>query len=211
MGRRGIRWQWPCLVGAVSCLFQLPALRAEHAGDPEVVAVDSGTWYDAIIASDRPSFVFFQGPGDPDATGAIMGELAKLSRQYAGIATVATVDCGQPAIMEAVCREKAAVPRVPHMRVYAAERKRNPYKKNWYKEHKDYTGGPEARQMSMALQTQLVADSIAHIGSMRDWENWADEGTLPQVRGAPRPTPALPLALLLCFVCTMCTRQLPCR
>lgn len=69
-----------------------------------------------------------------------------------------------------------------HTQVYAAQKKRNPYTRAWWKESVDYTGQLTARAMSMALQSQLVDASITRVRSLADWENWVDQDTLPKVR-----------------------------
>lgn len=69
-----------------------------------------------------------------------------------------------------------------HTQVYAAQKKRNPYTRAWWKESVDYTGQLTARAMSMALQSQLVDASITRVRSLADWENWVDQDALPKVR-----------------------------
>lgn len=149
-------------------------------GEPLVIPIDTSNWEEHINDSPRPAFVYFHGPGT-EHEGPIARELRALAAKYRGIATVAAVDCLDDAIKEAICISKAAVAKVPTMRVYASQRKRNPYTHTWYKEHEEYDGLPTLKHMSMALQSQLVDDSIARIQSMRDWEDWTNDSHLPKV------------------------------
>jgi hypothetical protein len=86
--------------------------------------------------------------------------------------------------MKGLCKAEM-IPQLPHMRVYAAHKKRSPYTKQWYKDYEVYSEIPQARQISMALTSQLVDSGIKRIRSMQDWDNWAvDELVVPQARSS---------------------------
>jgi hypothetical protein len=145
-----------------------------------VQRVDHISWDDTVVGSPYPVFVFFFSSSHLDIPEELQAELQTLARKYEGIADVVTVDCEGEAMLQ-LCKRSETVPRLPHMRVYAAKRKRSPYTKSWYKDFQPFDGVPQARQMSMALQTQLVDDSIARIRSVNDWEKMNEESSLPKV------------------------------
>ena len=162
------------------CLSLLVHPVIGQSASGHVAAVSHDSWDRLLVDSPYPAFVLFFSKERMPLPVELTDELSALARKFAGIADVLTVDCEGETHTQ-LCMKSETVPGLPHMRVYAAQKTRSPYTKSWYKRFEVYDGLPHARQMSIALQGQLVDDSIVRIDNMRTWDKWVDEATLPKV------------------------------
>ena len=167
-----------CLLSAVRAV--VAAATHTLAAGGSVLSLDHESWDAVIVQHAYPAFVVFGSSAAP-LPAEVTDELATLARKLKGIATVATVDCDGDT-RRRLCERSESVPRLPHIRIYAAQRKHSPYTQTWYKDFQEYHDVPAARQMAAALQSQLTDDSIARVTSMKEWDNWVDETALPQVQ-----------------------------
>jgi hypothetical protein len=177
-----------CMILVLFCRMLLVALCTIAAGlaaaEPmhgtgRVIPVDEKSWTSAVIESPLPAFALFYSSAH-DVPKELWSELDVVAAKFRGMADIVSVDCAVDSTMKKICKASEMVPKVPHMRVYSAHKKRSPYTQQWYKDFQVYDEIPQSRHIAMSLTSQMVDASIKRIRSTQDWDNWVDEHVVPQ-------------------------------
>lgn len=181
----------PCLGPFVHVLLAAallqPSTALEHAAGAVAAVDDEASWVAHVVESPYPVFTFFHSSTHKDLPPELDVELGALAKSYAGMADVVKVDCAPEATMRKLCQASESIPKLPHMRVYAAAKQKSPYTKEWYKDHKVYEGSPLAKDMAKAVQAQILDTHILRVPSIQEWLKLDRASGLPQVCWVPQP------------------------
>ncbi|WIA14176.1 hypothetical protein OEZ85_002717 [Tetradesmus obliquus] len=138
--------------------------QQEHA---DVLGLTTDTFADVIERQPGPALVMFMIP-DCQACHALMPDLQKVAANLKGIASVATVNCGNVHSVR-TCRA-FGVREFPRLLVFKTGTKTNPYTGGAMKEFDKYAGAPGARALVSAVTDKLDDSQISHISSSSEHE-----------------------------------------